>query len=109
MHDAVVVLETPQEGGKVKIKPLTVCLREERIKIMSGMPPEEFITAKLYADIGEEFRDFTNLLPYPHSKKGKRVVVPKLLKRFMLGGMKLSGSFKVRINLIRSFLKPDEK
>jgi acyl-CoA synthetase (AMP-forming)/AMP-acid ligase II len=109
MHDAVVVLETPQEGDSIKIKPLTVCLREDRIKIMSGMPSDEYITAKLFANLGEEFRDFTNLLPYPHSKKGKRAIVPKLLKRFFFGGMKLSGSFKVRINLIKSFMRPDEK
>jgi len=109
MADAVVVLETPQETEGIKIKPLTVVFREGKIKIMSGMPPEEMITAKLYADVGKQFRDFTNLLPYPHTKKGKRRVLPKLFKKFVFGGIKLSGSFKVRIKLVKSFLKPDDR
>lgn len=109
MRDAVVVLETPQETEGIYIKPLCVCYREEKIKIMSGMPPEDMITAKLYADIGKQFRDFTNLLPYPHSKKGKRTVLPKLIKKFIFGGIKLSGTFGVRLKLIQSFLRPDDK
>lgn len=109
MTDAVVVLETPQDSEGIKIKPLTVVFREGKIKIMSGMPPEEMITAKLYADVGKQFRDFTNLLPYPHTKKGKRKVLPKLFKKFVFGGIKLSGSFKVRTKLIKSFLQPDDR
>ena len=109
MSDAVVVLETPQETEGIKIKPLTVIFREGKIRIMSGMPPPEMITAKLYADVGKEFRAFTNLLPYPHTKKGKRKVLPKLFKKFLFGGIKLSGSFNVRKKLIKSFLRPDDR
>ena len=109
MADAVVVLETPQESEGIRIKPLTVVFRENKIKIMSGMPPEEMITAKLYADVGKQFRDFTNLLPYPHTKKGKRKVLPKLFRKFVFGGIKLSGGFKVRMKLIKSFLQPDDR
>ena len=107
MKDAVLVLETPEEEDSISVKPLVVMYRENRIKIMSGMPPEELITAKLYADLGKEFREFTNLLPYPHTRKGKRKVFPKLAKKFLFGGIKLSGSFKIRMNLISSFMRPD--
>jgi len=109
MRDSIVVLETPQEGEGIRIKPLTVLYREGRIKILSGMPSPERITAKLYADLGTQFRDFTNLLPYPFTKKGRRAVFPKLLRKFLLGGVKLSGSLKVRKMLIKSFMRPDEK
>jgi len=109
MEDAIVVLETPQEGEGVKVKPLTVLFREGRIKILSGMPPQDMITAKLYADLGKQFREFTNLLPYPFTKKGKWAVFPKLLKKFVFGGVKLSGSLKTRIKLIKSFMEPDEE
>ncbi|MHA1335083.1 MAG: AMP-binding protein [Promethearchaeota archaeon] len=109
MKDAIIVLETPQEEGSIKVKPLTVLYRENRIKILSGLPPKEKITARLYIDLGKEFREFTNLLPYPFSKKGRRAVIPKLLKKFVFGGVKLSGSMKVRIKLIKSFLQPDDK
>ncbi len=107
MKDAVVVLETPQEGKGIKVKPLTTVFRENRLKIMSGMPPEDKITAKLYANIGKEFRDFANLLPYPNSTKGKMMITPKLVKKFIFGGVKLTGDFSTRMQLIKSFLKPD--
>ncbi|MHA1343095.1 MAG: class I adenylate-forming enzyme family protein [Promethearchaeota archaeon] len=109
MKKAVIVLETPQETKGVYIKPLTICYRQDRIKIMSGMPPKDMITAKLYANIGEQFRDFTNLLPYPFTKKGKKAILPKLIKKFLFGGIKLSGTLGVRIKLIKSFMTPDEK
>ena len=35
--------------------------------------------------------------------------MPKLFKKFMFGGVKLSGSFGVRLKLIKSFLLPDDK
>jgi len=108
MHDKVVVIETPQEGEGIKVKPLTVVYRENKLKIMSGMPDADVIDAKLYANLGEQFREFTNLLPYPHTKKGKRKVFPKLLKKFIFGGVKLTGSFKTRLALIKSFMQPDD-
>ena len=106
-HDLVSVLETPERDKGASIKPLTMVYRENRIKIMSGMPDPEFIDIKLIADVGEQFRDFANLLPYPHTKKGRRKVLPKLIKRFLLGGIKMEGSFKLRLKLISSFNTPD--
>jgi len=108
-HEKISVLVTPEREKGAWIKPLTMAYREGKIKIMSGMPEPDQVDIMLIADVGEQFRDFANLLPYPHTRKGKIASTPKLLRRFLFGGIKMKGSFKLRMNLIGSFLKPDKR
>ncbi|MHA1143576.1 MAG: class I adenylate-forming enzyme family protein [Candidatus Helarchaeota archaeon] len=91
----------------VDIPPMTIRQVEEKVKIFNGKPEKYDVLFR--GSIFDQMRDFINLLPKSYSKKGKLSLLPTLIWKFLLGGVKLEGSFGDRMAMINSLMaKPDD-
>jgi acyl-CoA synthetase (AMP-forming)/AMP-acid ligase II len=102
LRDKVFVYEAPLKKGP-GLPPITMATKEGKIKFFSGKPKKW--DAKLYGHIGDHIRDFVNLMPYKYSMKGRMELLPKLVWRFLLGGIKISGPLDVRVAIVRALMK----
>ena len=102
LRDKVFVYEAPLKKGP-GLPPITMTTKEGKLKLFSGKPSRW--DAKLYGHIGDHIRDFVNLIPFKYTVRGRLELFPKLLYRFLLGGVKISGSFDVRLAMIRALMK----
>ncbi|MHA1650655.1 MAG: class I adenylate-forming enzyme family protein, partial [Candidatus Helarchaeota archaeon] len=102
LRDKVFVYEAPLKKGP-GLPPVTMATKEGKLKFFTGKPKRW--DAKLYGHIGDHIRDFVNLLPYKYTIKGRLELLPKLVWRFLLGGIKISGSLEIRIAIIRALMK----
>lgn len=97
MADKVIVFEL-QLGGPIDPPPLSMALREGKVKVMSGKPDRYDLRFLLRLD---DPQDFTNLTIYPATPKGKLVLLPKLLMMFLSGRIKIQGSTRNILALFR--------
>ncbi len=102
LRDKVFVYEAPLKKGP-GLPPITMATKEGKLKFFSGKPNRW--DAKLYGHIGDHIRDFVNLIPFKYTMRGRLELFPKLLYRFLLGGVKISGAFDVRVAMIRALMK----
>ncbi len=102
LRDRVFVYEAPLKHGP-GLPPITMATKEGKLKFFAGKPKR--YDAKLYGHIGDHIRDFVNLLPYKFTMKGRMELFPKVVWRFLLGGIKVSGNLDVRLNLVRALMK----
>ncbi|HUX99056.1 MAG TPA: class I adenylate-forming enzyme family protein [Candidatus Deferrimicrobium sp.] len=102
LRKRVFVYEAPLRHGP-GLPPITLATKEGKLKFFTGKP--KHYDAKLYGHIGEHIRDFVNLMPYKFTMKGRVELLPKLVWRFLLGGIKVSGPLEVRLALIRALMK----
>jgi len=102
LRGLVFVYEAPLKFGP-GLPPITMATKEGRLKFFSGKP--KHYDAKLYGHIGDHIRDFVNLMPMKFTINGRMELLPKLVWRFLLGGIKISGNLEVRLNLIRALMK----
>ena len=88
---------------------ITLATREDKIKLFHGVTEDADLS--IYADLGEHLRDLSAIIPLGYSRRGKLRLFPKLLWRFMLGGIKMKGPHRLRWKLIRALMKrdPDEE
>lgn len=98
----IIVYELPTkvEKGAVAVPPLTLRQVEGKLKMFYGKAEKYDI--RFIGRIIDQIRDLVNLIPMTYSKKGKLKLLPKLIGKFLLGGVKLEGRFKDRINIIKS-------
>ncbi|NVM54875.1 MAG: acyl--CoA ligase [Candidatus Helarchaeota archaeon] len=91
------------------IAQITLATREDKIKLFHGVTDEADLS--IYANLGEHLRDLAAIIPLGYSRRGKLKLFPKLLWRFMLGGIKMKGPHRLRWKLIRALMKrdPDEE
>ncbi len=107
LRDKVFVYEAPLKHGP-GLPPIALATKEGKLKLFAGKP--KHYDAKLYGHIGDHIRDFVNLLPYQYTMKGRSELFPKLVWRFLLGGIKISGNLPIRLAIIRALMKaPKEK
>ena len=105
--EKIIVFEVPTKKG-VSVPPMTLKQVEGRLKMFKGKPEEYELAFE--AGFLDQIRDLVNFMPMSHSRKGKIKLMPKLIKNFMFGGIKLkAGSFKQRLELIRSLSKKPEE
>ncbi|MHA1265965.1 MAG: class I adenylate-forming enzyme family protein [Candidatus Helarchaeota archaeon] len=102
LRDKVLVYEAPLKLGP-GLPPITMATKEGKLKFFSGIPDRW--DAKLYGHIGDHIRDFVNLIPFKYTIKGRLELLPKLVWRFLLGGIKISGNLDVRMAMIRALMK----
>ena len=104
--DKIVVFEVPTKKG-VSVPPMTLKQVEGRLKMFQGKP--ETYEVAFEAGFLDQVRDLINFMPMSHSTKGKIKLMPKLIKNFIFGGIKLKAqSFGQRIELIKSLSKKPE-
>jgi acyl-CoA synthetase (AMP-forming)/AMP-acid ligase II len=102
LRDKVFVYEAPLKKGP-GLPPITMATKEGKLKLFSGKPKRW--DAKLYGHIGDHIRDFVNLIPFKYTIRGRMELFPKLVWRFLLGGVKISGNLDVRVAMIRALMK----
>lgn len=102
LRDKVFVYEAPLKKGP-GLPPMSMATKEGQLKLFAGKP--KHYDAKLYGHIGDHIRDFVNLIPYKYTMRGRVELLPKLVWRFLLGGIKISGSLEVRLAIIRALMK----
>jgi acyl-CoA synthetase (AMP-forming)/AMP-acid ligase II len=102
LRDKIFVYEAPLKKGP-GLPPITMATKEGKLKLFSGKP--KHWDAKLYGHIGDHIRDFINLIPYKYTMKGRLELLPKLVWRFLLGGIKVSGKLEIRLAIIRALMK----
>ncbi|NHI94115.1 MAG: long-chain fatty acid--CoA ligase [Candidatus Lokiarchaeota archaeon] len=104
--DKVVVFEIPTKKG-VSVPPMTLKQVEGRLKMFQGKPEQYEVAFE--AGFLDQIRDMINFMPMSHSTRGKIKLMPKLIKNFIFGGIKLKAqSFGQRIDLIKSLSKKPE-
>ncbi|MFX1451959.1 MAG: AMP-binding protein, partial [Promethearchaeota archaeon] len=102
----VYYLPTKEEKGVVPIPPLTLRQVEGKLKMFHGMP--EKYDVLFHAKLMDQMRDLVNLLPKSYSKRGKLSIMPKLIWKFLFGGIKIKGKRKDRMQIIKSMsAKPE--
>ena len=97
MAEKIIVFEL-QLGGPIDPPPLTMALREGKVKGMSGKPEGYDLRFLLRLD---DPQDFTNLTIYPSTPKGKLVLLPKLLHMLLTGRIKIQGNTSDILRLFR--------
>jgi acyl-CoA synthetase (AMP-forming)/AMP-acid ligase II len=102
LRNKVFVYEAPLKHGP-GLPPISLATKEGKLKLFSGKP--KHWDAKLYGHIGDHIRDFVNLMPLKFTMRGRMDLLPKLVWRFLLGGIKIAGNYDVRVNLIRALMK----
>ncbi|NVM28477.1 MAG: acyl--CoA ligase [Candidatus Helarchaeota archaeon] len=102
LRDKIFVYEAPLKHGP-GLPPITMTTKEGKLKLFSGKPSRW--DAKLHGHIGDHVRDFVNLLPYKYTMRGRAELLPKLVWRFLLGGVKIMGNIDVRLAIIRALMK----
>ncbi|MHA1377393.1 MAG: AMP-binding protein [Candidatus Helarchaeota archaeon] len=108
----VIVYELPtkSEEGAVPIPPLTLRQVEGRLKMFHGKPEPEKIDVLFYGQLMDQMRDLVNTLPKSYSRKGKLSLMPKLIYKFLFGGIKISGKRSDRMQIIKSLsAKPEDE
>ncbi len=104
----IIVFELPTKEGAVPVPPLSLRQVEGKLKMFVGKAENYDVLFK--GTLIDQIRDLVNLLPKAYSKKGKLSLFPKLIWKFLLGGVKMEGSFKDRINIIKSLgAKPENE
>ncbi|MHA1324090.1 MAG: class I adenylate-forming enzyme family protein, partial [Candidatus Helarchaeota archaeon] len=104
--DKVIVFELPTKEGAVPVPPMTLRQVEGKLKMFYGKPTEYDV--RFEGSLIDQIRDLVNTIPKAYSKKGKLSMLPGLLKKFIFGGIKMEGSFKDRINIIKSLAATPE-
>ncbi|MHA1130150.1 MAG: AMP-binding protein, partial [Candidatus Helarchaeota archaeon] len=102
LRDKIFVYEAPLKKGP-GLPPITMATKEGKLKLFSCLPKKW--DAKLYGHIGDHIRDFVNLIPFKYTIRGRLELFPKLVWRFLLGGVKISGNFDVRLAMVRAMMK----
>ncbi|NVM55354.1 MAG: acyl--CoA ligase, partial [Candidatus Helarchaeota archaeon] len=104
----IIVFELPLKEGAVPMPPITVRQVEGKLKMFHGKPEEYDL--RFEGTIMDQIREFVNLLPKVYSKKGKLSMFPKLIWKFLLGGVHMEGSFRDRLRMIGSLgAKPEDE
>ncbi|MHC1590920.1 MAG: class I adenylate-forming enzyme family protein, partial [Candidatus Helarchaeales archaeon] len=101
----IVVFDIGTKKG-VDIPPMTIRMVEGNVKLFNGKP--EKYDVLFHGSIFEQMRDFINLLPKAYSRTGKLSLLPSLIWKFLLGGVKLEGSLKDRLSIIGSLMAPPD-
>ncbi|MFX1450101.1 MAG: AMP-binding protein [Promethearchaeota archaeon] len=87
---------------------ITLTGREGKIKLFHGVPKKEDTDLLIMADLGEHIRDISSIIPLSYSPWGRLRLLPRLIWRFILGGIKMKGSHRLRWNLIRTLMKREK-
>ncbi len=99
----VVLLDLVSTSG-VTIPPLTVTLREGKLKIFQGTTDQYDLCVRI--TMGQEFRKFVELSVYPYSVRGRLAVLPQLARLLSSGALKVEGKLRYRLKMIASHLAP---
>ncbi|MFX1294110.1 MAG: class I adenylate-forming enzyme family protein [Promethearchaeota archaeon] len=103
----IIVFELPTVEDAVPIPPITIRQVEGRLKLFYGKSEEYDILFE--GSIMDQIRELVNLLPKAYSKKGKMTMFPKLIWKFLFGGIHMEGSLRDRLRIIKSLLtKPSD-
>ncbi|MHA1386371.1 MAG: class I adenylate-forming enzyme family protein, partial [Candidatus Helarchaeota archaeon] len=101
-------LPTKEEDGVVAIPPLTLRQVEGKLKMFHGKP--EKFDVLFHGQLMDQLRDLVNLLPKSYSRRGKLSIMPKLIWKFLFGGIKITGKRSDRMQIIKSMsAKPEEE
>ena len=103
----IIVFELPTKEGAVTIPTITLRQVEGKLKMFHGKPEEYDIL--FHGTIIDEIRELVNTLPKAYSRKGKLKMFPGLIWRFLLGGVKMEGSFKDRLHIMSSVMARPER
>jgi acyl-CoA synthetase (AMP-forming)/AMP-acid ligase II len=102
LRHKVFVYEAPLKHGP-GLPPISMTTKENKLKLFSGKPKRSDV--RLYGHIGDHIRDFVNLMPMKFTARGRMDLLPRLVWRFLLGGIKIAGNYDVRVNLVRALMK----
>ncbi|TFF89103.1 MAG: hypothetical protein EU549_01745 [Promethearchaeota archaeon] len=92
------------------VPPITLKQVEGKLKMFNGKPDKDQYDIRFKGSLLDQIRDLVNLIPKSYSTKGKLSIMPKLLYKFLFGGIKMEGSFRDRINIIKALsATPDEE
>ncbi len=103
----IIVFELPTKEGAVPVPPLTLRQVEGKLKMFNGRAEQYDVLFQ--GSLIDQIRDLVNTTPKSYSKKGKIVMFPGLIKKFLFGGVHMEGSFKDRMHIIGSLAAKPEK
>lgn len=103
-----VVLITETDKG-VKLPPMTITTRktengEDKVKIFCGTRDDIKPNLKMYYKIGEQIRYGAKTIPLTYSRLGRLKMFPRILRRYLFGGIKIEGEKTLRRSIIRGML-----
>jgi len=99
----VVALDLLSTSG-IAIPPLTVTVRQGRIKIFQGTADRCDLRVRI--TMGQEFRKFVELSVYPYSLRGRVAVLPQLARLLASGALRVEGRPAYRLKMILSTFSP---
>lgn len=107
-----IIIETETSKG-VKLPPMTITTKKDktgndRVKIFCGVRDDVTPDLRMYYFIGEQIRHGAKNLPRRFSRLGRIMMFPGLIKRYLLGGIKIEGDKSLRWTIIKGMMGKSE-
>ncbi|MHA1276934.1 MAG: class I adenylate-forming enzyme family protein [Candidatus Helarchaeota archaeon] len=90
MQDKVIVVETPSEVGP-SLAEMTYAIREGKLKTFVGKPPEGEYHGLVHLELAKRLREYANVTTLSYSRRGKMILIFKMLKLMLQKKIRVEG------------------